>query len=38
MNNNIFKDLSFKVFRSGNPLFFYIGINTIIFIVTALIA
>lgn len=38
MNNNIFKDLSFKVFRSGNPLFFYIGINTIVFIVTALIA
>jgi len=38
MNNNIFKDLSFKVFRSGNPLFFYIGINTIIFVFTALIA
>ncbi|KQR69868.1 rhomboid family intramembrane serine protease [Pedobacter sp. Leaf176] len=38
MNNNIFKDLSFKVFRSGNPLFFYIGINTIIFIPTALVA
>lgn len=38
MNNNIFKDLSFKVFRSGNPMFFYIGINTIIFILTALVA
>jgi len=38
MSNNIFKDLGFKVFRSGNPLFFYIGINTIIFIITALIA
>lgn len=38
MNNNIFKDLGFKVFRSGNPLFFYIGINTIIFLLTALIA
>jgi len=38
MSNNIFKDLGFKVFRSGNPLVFYIGINTIIFIITALIA
>jgi len=38
MNNNIFKDLSSKVFRSGNPLFFYIGINTIIFLLTAVIA
>jgi len=38
MSNNIFKDLGFKVFRSGNPLFFYIGINTIIFVITALIA
>ncbi|TCD00571.1 rhomboid family intramembrane serine protease [Pedobacter frigidisoli] len=35
--NNTFKDLKFKVFQSGNPLFFYIGINVIIFLVTAII-
>jgi membrane associated rhomboid family serine protease len=38
MNNNIFKDLIFKVFRSGNPLFLYIGINTILFVLSAFIA
>ncbi|WP_316739777.1 rhomboid family intramembrane serine protease [Pedobacter aquatilis] len=38
MNNNIFKDLSNKVFRSGNPVSLYIGINLILFIATALIA
>jgi len=37
MNNNIFKDLSFKVFRSGNPLFFYIGINVILFLIPAIL-
>ena len=35
-NNNIIKDLQYKIFKSGNPLFFYIGINTIIFLVVAL--
>lgn len=38
MNNNVLKDLSSKVFRSGNPVSLYIGINIIIFISTALIA
>lgn len=37
MNSNLYEDLKFKVFRSGNPVFFYIGINAIVFIVTALI-
>ncbi|MDN3585186.1 rhomboid family intramembrane serine protease [Pedobacter aquatilis] len=37
-NNNVLKDLSTKVFRSGNPVALYIGINIIIFIATALIA
>ncbi|WP_231459083.1 MULTISPECIES: rhomboid family intramembrane serine protease [unclassified Pedobacter] len=37
MNNSIFKDLSYKVFRSGNPVSLYIGINVIIFVATALI-
>lgn len=34
--NNLFADLKYKVFRSGNPVFFYIGINTIIFVAVAL--
>lgn len=38
MNNNIFKDLKFKIFQSGNPMFFYIGINVILFVVPALIS
>lgn len=37
MNNNLFKDLKYKVFQSGNPVYFYIGINVIIFVVFALI-
>lgn len=37
-NNNILKDLQYKVFKSGNPMFFYIGINTIVFLVVALIS
>lgn len=36
--NNTVKDLKFKIFQSGNPLFLYIGINVIIFLVTAIIA
>jgi len=35
--NNLFQDLRYKVFQSGNPLYFYIGLNTIIFVVLALI-
>lgn len=37
MNSNLLKDLKFKVFQSGNPVFFYIGINVIIFVVIALL-
>ncbi|MCD0487900.1 rhomboid family intramembrane serine protease [Pedobacter sp. MC2016-14] len=37
MNNNIFQELKFKVFKSGNPVAFYIGINVIIYVLTALI-
>jgi membrane associated rhomboid family serine protease len=37
MNNNPFKDLKYKVFQSGNPVFLYIGINTLIFIVLTLV-
>lgn len=36
--NNTFKDLKFKIFQSGNPLFFYIGLNTIIFLVAAVLS
>lgn len=35
--NNTVKDLKYKIFQSGNPLFFYIGINVILFLVTAII-
>ncbi|MFC4212989.1 rhomboid family intramembrane serine protease [Pedobacter lithocola] len=35
--NNTFKDLRFKIFKSGNPLFLYIGINVILFLVVAII-
>jgi membrane associated rhomboid family serine protease len=37
MNNNLYQDLKFKIFRSGNPVFFYIGINTVIFVFFALV-
>ena len=33
---NVLEELKFKVFRSGNPVFFYIGINTIVFVAVAL--
>jgi len=36
--NNTFKDLKFKIFQSGNPVFLYIGLNTIIFLVTAILS
>lgn len=35
--NNTFKDLKYKVFQSSNPLFFYIGINVMLFLITAII-
>lgn len=37
MSNNLLKDLKYKVFQSGNPVFLYIGINVLIFVVLALI-
>ncbi|WP_316805779.1 rhomboid family intramembrane serine protease [Pedobacter agri] len=36
--NNTVRDLKFKIFQSGNPLFLYIGLNVIIFLVTSIIA
>ncbi|RZL30361.1 MAG: rhomboid family intramembrane serine protease [Pedobacter sp.] len=36
--NNTARDLKFKIFQSGNPLFLYIGLNVIIFLVTSIIA
>lgn len=35
--NNTFKDLKYKVFQSGNPLFFYIGINVMLFLIIAVV-
>lgn len=37
MNSTLFDELKFKVFKSGNPVFFYIGVNTLIFVVLALL-
>lgn len=37
MNKNLFEDLKYKVFQSGNPLFFYIGINVLLFVVVAVL-
>jgi len=34
--NNVLADLKYKVFQSGNPVFFYIGMNTIVFVAVAL--
>jgi len=36
MTNNIFEDIKFKVFKSGNPVFTYIGINALIFVIVSL--
>ncbi|QDW26577.1 rhomboid family intramembrane serine protease [Pedobacter sp. KBS0701] len=35
--NSTFKDLKYKVFQSGNPIFFYIGINVLLFLIIAVI-
>lgn len=37
MNNSIIQDLKNKVFHSGDPSYLYIGINTLVFIVVAVI-
>lgn len=37
MNNQLFKDLWFKLFKSGNPAMLYIGINAIIFLLGSII-
>ncbi|WP_129716071.1 rhomboid family intramembrane serine protease [Pedobacter sp. SYP-B3415] len=37
MSNTLFRDIKQKVFQSGNPLFLYIGINVLIFVITALL-
>lgn len=37
MNNQLFKDLWFKLFKSGNPAMSYIGINAIIFLLGSII-
>ena len=37
MNNSVFQDLKNKVFHSGNPSYLYIGINTFVFVVVAII-
>ncbi|WP_214226888.1 rhomboid family intramembrane serine protease [Pedobacter sp. B4-66] len=37
MNNSVFKDIKNKIFHSGDPSYLYIGINTLVFVVVALI-
>jgi membrane associated rhomboid family serine protease len=37
MNNSVFQDIKNKIFHSGNPSYLYIGINTLVFVVVALI-
>jgi membrane associated rhomboid family serine protease len=37
MNNNLLKDLKYKVLQSGNPSYLYIGICTLIFIIVGLV-
>ncbi len=38
MNKSIFSELYTKVFRSGNPLFLFIGINVLVFLIIQLVA
>lgn len=38
MNRSIFSELYYKVVQSGNPLFLFIGINVVVFIVINLLA
>jgi len=37
MNNSVFQDLKNKIFHSGDPSYLYIGINTFVFVVVAII-
>lgn len=37
MSSNTFKELKHKVFQSGDPSYLYIGVNTMIFVIFALI-
>ncbi|KQB99765.1 rhomboid family intramembrane serine protease [Pedobacter sp. Hv1] len=38
MNNSLWSDLKLKLFKSGNPVLLYIGINALIFIVFSLLS
>lgn len=38
MNKSVFQELYFKAFKSGNRLFLFIGINTLVFLTLGLIA
>ena len=38
MNKNLLNELYSKAFRSGNPLYLFIGINILVFLITGLIA
>lgn len=38
MNKSIFSDLYYKVFKSGNPLYLFIGINVFVFLLIQLVA
>jgi len=38
MNRSLFSDLYYKVFRSGNPLYLFIGINVLVFLAIQLVA
>ena len=38
MNRSVFSDLYYKVFKSGNPLFLFIGINVLVFLLIQLVA
>lgn len=38
MNKSIFSELYYKVFKSGNPLFLFIGINIMVFLAINLLA
>lgn len=37
MSNNILNELKIKIFKSGDPSYLYIGINTLVFLIVALI-
>mgnify|MGYP003583515358 CR=1 FL=1 len=38
MTNNLLNDIKYKVFKSGNPVFLYMGINIAIFVAVSLIS